>query len=146
MAGTLPGFDADGFRDAIRFAMNMGAPPDEGQQATFYFPKIATSAAPVDGRGVPFAPGTPVSRVPSKPPVRVVCGIEDAASDSDETGFGSFGQAIIITMFDEEFATVEGFEFVAVGGVRYDYARLLLPRGLGPVGIYRILCTGEGQR
>lgn len=146
MAGNLPGFDPDEFRDALRFAMNMGAPPDAEQQATFVFPMIPTSTVPVDARGVPYAPGTPVSRTPSKDPVRVPCAIEDAASESDETGFGSFGQAIIVTLFDEDFEVVEGFEYVVVGGVRYDYARALVPRGLGPVGIYRLLCTGEGQR
>lgn len=148
MAGNLPGFDAEGFRDAIRFAMNMGASPDVEQQATFFFPMTITSTYPTDGRGVLFAPvsGTAVTRTPSKDPVRVPCAIEDAAADSDETGFGSFGEAIIVTVFDTEYTAIRGFEYVVVGGVRYDYARMLVPRGLGPVGIYRFLCTGEGQR
>lgn len=146
MAGNLPGFDADGFRDALRFAMNMGASPDEEQQAIFVFPRTVTSTGPTDDRGVPFAPGTPVVRTALKPAVRVACAIEDAASDGDETGFGSFGEAIVVTVFDEEWVQIQGFEYVMVGEVRYDYSRLLIPRGLGPVGIYRILCTGTGQR
>ena len=146
MAGSLPGFDPDGFRDAIRFAMNMGAPPDEEQQATFFFPKTVTTAGQVDGRGVPYGPGTPVARTPSKPSVRVPCAVEDAAASAEETGFGTFGDAIIVTLFDEDYEQVKGFEYVVVGGVRYDYSRKLVPTGLGPVGIYRLLCTGEGHR
>ena len=146
MAGTLPNFDPEEFRDAIRFAMNLGAPPDAEQQATFYFPKVTTSTAPLDPSGVPFAPGTPVARAPSKPPVRVPCGIEDASGEPLVTGIGRFGDGIIVTLLDEDFEAVAGFEFVSVGGVRYDYARELVPRGLGQVGIHRLLCTGEGAR
>lgn len=146
MAGNLPGFDPDGFREAIRFAMNLGATPDIEQQATFYFPKTTTSAGPLDPSGVPFAPGTPVARTPTREPVRVPCGIEDAAGDPQATGIGRFGDGIVVTLLDEDYAAVEGFAFVAVGGVRYDYARELIPRGLGPVGVHRLLCTGEGAR
>lgn len=146
MAGNLPGFDPDGFRDAIRFAMTIGLPPDVEQQATFYFPKVVTATAPLDPSGVPYAPGTPVARTPQKAPVRVPCGIEDASGDVAATGLGRFGDGIIVTLLDKDYEAVLGFEFVSVGGVRYDYARELIPRGLGTVGIHRLLCTGEGSR
>lgn len=145
MAGNLPGFDPESFRSAIRFAMTMGLPPDAEQQATFYFPKVVTGG-PVDDSGVPFAPGTPVARTPSKAPVRVPCGIEDASGEPTLTGLGRFGDGIIVTLLDEDYEAVKGFEFVVVGGVRYDYSREMVPRGLGQVGIHRLLCTGEGAR
>jgi len=145
MAGLLPDFDPDSFRDAIRFAMNMGAPPTETDQATFYFPR-GSVGGPRDASGVPFSPDTSVTFTTVKPPVKVPCAIEDASGSSTQTGLGSYGDAVVVTLLDEDYETVRGFEFVAVAGVRYDYQRELPPAGLGPVGVHRLLCTGEGQR
>lgn len=146
MSGTIPGFDPDEFRNALRFAMDMGAPNDAAQRATFYFPKTVTATGPTDASGAPYSPDAAVTRAQSKPPVTVSCAIEDAAGSADETRIGRFGDGIIITLFDEEFAQVTGFEFVGYRGLRYDYDRELLGSSLGSVDIHRLLCIAEGAR
>lgn len=147
MAGPIPGFDPDGFRDAIRFAMTMGAPLDADQQATFYFPKTAVTTGVVDAQGVPYSPDTAVTKQSPKQPVKVACGVEDASGSADETSLGDFGDGIIITLLDTEYAQVVGFEYVAYKGVRYDFRRELPDAAaLGPVGVHRLLCIGEGSR
>lgn len=148
MAGNIPGFDADAFRDALRFAMDMGAPIDDAQKATFYFPKTATVAVggTADAEGVPYSPNTAVTKAPSKDPVKVSCGIEDAAGNADVTNLGNFGDGIIVTLLDTEYALVQGFEYVVYKGDRYDFRRELADAAaLGPVGVHRLLCTGEGS-
>jgi hypothetical protein len=146
VAGTLPSFDPDEFRDAIRFAQTMGMPDDVGAQATFYFAKTVTADAPVDDAGVPFAPETAVTRETSKSPVRVTCSIEDGGPEASETPIGKYGKAIVITLLDEEYEKVVGFEVVAYQGVDYDFDRELLASALGSVGIHRLLCISEGVR
>jgi len=127
--------------------MTMGAPNDADQQATFYFPKTRTATGPVDSTGVPYAPTTTVTEdAGPKDPVKVTCSIEDAAGNPTETGIGTFGQAIVVTLLDEDYATVVGFEFVAYQGLRYDFSRELLAGGLGVVAVHHLLCVGEGSR
>lgn len=145
MAGKAPGFDPAGFRAGIRFAMNLGAPPDVNLRATFFFPKVVTADVPLDSSGVPYAPA-PVDAAQVKPPVRRPCGIEDASGGTTSTRLGEYGDAIIVTLLDEDFAAVEGFEFVVISGLRYNYDKELLPSALGTVVVHRVVCTGEGRR
>lgn len=147
MAGVIPGFDPDEFRDAIRFAMTMGAPEVVDQRATFYFPKPRTATGPTDASGVPYSPTDTVTEQPAaQDPITATCSVEDAAGNPTETGIGTFGDAIVVTLLDEEYELVLGFEFVAYQGVRWDYEKELLAGGLGSVGVHRLLCVGEGRR
>ena len=145
MAGVIPGFDPDEFRSAIRFAMDMGAPEALDKRATFYFPKTKTATGPTDASGVPFGPDATVTSAPSKDPVRVSCSITDAAGEAQVTDIGNYGDAIVVTLLDQDFQQVVGFEYVVYKGNRYDYLRELLGGGLGSVGIHQLLCTGEGR-
>lgn len=147
MAGDVSGFKPDEFRKGIRFVMGLGAPDDTGQQATFYFPRAATPAdSTVDSEGVPFGPEQ-MTFSRARNPVRVPCAIEDPFTAGIATGEGPFGAGtIIVTLLDDDFDQVEGFVYVVVGGVRYDYRRELIPRGLGTVTVHRLVCVGEAGR
>lgn len=145
MAGKVSGFDPAGFREGIRFAMNLGAPPEVSLRATFFFPKAMTADVPLDSSGAPYAPAE-VDVAEVKPPVQRPCGIEDASGAPTNTHLGKYGDAIVVTLLDEDFAAVNGFEFLVISGLRYNYDYEMLPGALGTVVVHRVVCTGEGRR
>ncbi len=145
MAGDLPGFSAEDFRLNIQFAMNMGLPNDDAAKPTFYFPQQVSADVPVDGEGVPFAPSGDVDRTPIKPAVRVPCAIEDEAGNAVViTAIGGMSEdRLVLTFLDTDWAKVEGFLYVALGGDKYNFVKELHPRALGPVDIHKVLVVGE---
>lgn len=145
MAGQIPGFDPDAFRDGIRFAMDLGAPPDASLQATFVFPKVKTTTGPVNAQGVPLDPSARATFAPSKPPVKVACGIEYGDGTTTDTSIGRFStDKIVVTVLDSEYEQIQGFELVLFNTVPYYYKKELRVAGLGPVGVYQFLCVAEG--
>lgn len=145
MAGNVPDFSPDGFRTAIRFAMDMGAPTDDALKATFYFKAdTATATGPLDASGVPYGPDAVVTRRPRRK-VQVTCGLEYSSGPaSQRTSVGGFGgDRVVVTLLDEDYELVRGFEFVVIGGVKYRYVKDLIPRGLGTVTIHQVECAAE---
>lgn len=145
MAGTNRDFDAQAFRDGVRFAMDMAAPVEAVDQATFYFPNVLVYNRPVDADNVPFDPASTVTSQPVTP-VRVTCAIEYFDADGLPTNFGTVTPSkITITLLDEEYERVKSCSSVVVGGERYVYQRTEPPLGLFEVGLFTLHFTAEDE-
>lgn len=136
MAGQNSGFDARAFRQNIRFVMAMGAPPSEGEQATFYFPSQLVYNANTDAEDVPFDPNATVTRV-IPPSVRVPCAVEYKDVNGELTDFGVITPSkASITLLDEDYAQVKGCAYVVLRGEKFAYRSTEYPTGLFDVGVY----------
>lgn len=142
----IRGFNANAVRAGLRTAMTVGLPPLASEQPVFYMPR--TMDAPtqnVDSEGVPFNP----SYAPTfDPPVthKVPCAIEYVDGEGKLTGFGVVAPTkVVLTLLDEDYQTVKGFEYVAIAGVRYWYRRTENPKGLISVGLYKVHCQSEDE-
>lgn len=128
--------------------MNMGLPPDEESRATFVFPRVVTAVGgELDHTGVPLSPDARVTAAPARK-VQVPCGVEHGggASGDPETSIGRFGTGrVTITLLDEDYAQVKGFQAVLLGGVPYYFVRELPPSGLGAVGVHQLECRTEAE-
>lgn len=145
MAGFNPDFDSSEFRTGIRFAFEMGAPVEIGDQATFFFPNQLVYNRPVDDEFTPFDPQATVTTVPPRP-VKVLCGIEYQGAEGQAIVFGTVtASRLVITLLDEEYALVQGCSYVVVGGERYNYRRTEKPNGLFDVGLYLLHFQAEND-
>lgn len=145
MAGTDPGFNAAEFRDAIHFAMQMGAAPDEAEQVQFGFASVLTFNGTADGDNVPFDPAATVTSV-APPLVHVDCAVEYFDAENQPTNFGLMAPTrLAITLLDEEYDQVKEASYVLVHGDRYDYRRTQPPQGLFDVGLYVMHFTAQSE-
>lgn len=139
MAGTNvddPGFDAE-FRADIRETMLMGLPVAVADRPTFMFTQSKTWVAS-DSAGEPwsFAPPSPgdVQQGPVKPPVQVLCAVEDSAlggrSETESTAGPIDESTVLLYMFEDEWAQVHDFTSVLLGGSTYRRVARLKPLSL----------------
>lgn len=146
MAGTLDGFDAAGFRDGIRFAMNMGAPPVVGDQVKFYFAPTSTTSASKDDTGLPFNPAV-APTVTTPTPVSVPCSVEFARQEGEHDRIGYVVPSRLrVMLLDADFDLVEGCAYLVYGGDRYDFRYEEPPTGLFDVGIHVLIFVARGER
>lgn len=145
MAGTSSQFNADTFREGIRFAMELGAPPDSAQQATFYFPNELVYVGESDDNDIPFDPDIPVTTsVPD--PVQVPCAIQYFDDQGELTPFGTVTPARVeVTLLDEDYDEVAGASYVVIGGDKYVFRRVEPPSGLFDAGIYVMHFAAESE-
>lgn len=143
MATALPGFDAEGFRNDVRLAMTVGLPPLEADQPRFVFPRQYTHTTPADEDDVPFDPAArPTVSAPRS--VRVPCAVEYVDAEGKVENFGVIVPSKVkITLLDQDYQRVRGFEFVVIGGERYFYAKTEVPVGLDVVGVWTVHCRAE---
>lgn len=145
MAGSVPGFNPDEVRTGLRLAMNIGLPPVETDQPTFYFPRAASTTGAADEDAMPF---DVTKRRVLDPPrsVRVPCAIEYFDNQGKIENFGVIVPSKVeLTVLDEEYEKIKGFEYVVIGGSRYWYSRTATPAGLVSIGVFTIYCTAEDQ-
>lgn len=145
MAGADAGFNAAEFRDAIHFAMEMGAAPEADEQVTFHFASTLTYNVPADGAHVPFDPSATVtSAAPS--PVQVPCAVEYFDAENQPSSFGLMAPSrLSITLLDEDYAQVKHADYVIAHGDRYNYRRTEPPSGLFDVGLYTMHFTAVNE-
>lgn len=145
MAGTDPGFNADEFRDAIHFAMNLGAAPDAGERVLFMPESVLTYNVAVDGANVPFDPAATVTRTtPSA--ITVDCAVEYFDAENQPTPFGPLAPSrVAITLLDVDYDQVKECRYVVIHGDRYDYRRTEPPSGLFDVGLYVMHFTSTSE-
>jgi hypothetical protein len=147
MAGDvrIQGFNADAVRAGLRLAMQVGLPTVTGDQPTFYMPRTWTATETVDAEGVPFDPAyrPTYARLAA---VKVPCAIEYHDAEGKMTGFGEVAPSrIVLTLLDQDFAQVDGFEYVVVRGVSYSYHHMETPKGLVTVGLFRVHCQAVDE-
>ena len=142
-------FDADAFRTAIRFAMQMGSPPDEDRQAVFVFKSSGRSywkdgvelddPPRVDRDGKPLDPTIEVREVPGRRE-KVDCAIEILRADADELPVGNFRPTkAVVTLLDQEYAKIEGCRELLYNADRYLYGYEPEAPGLFDVGTHTII-------
>lgn len=143
MATAIPGFDADEFRAGIRLAMTVGLPPLEADQPLFVFPRQVVNTAPADQDGVPFDPDArPVAAIPVS--VRVSCAVEYDDTTGRVENMGVITPSVVkLTLLDEEYAQIRGFEYVVIAGDKYLYRLTEPPVGMDTVAVWTVHCVAE---
>lgn len=148
--GLSATFDSQGFRNAIRFAMEMGAPPDPALRPTFVFPPsgttyrkngidIAASDVRRDRDGHPLDPDIETIQTPGAR-IQVDCAIEIMRADANEIPVGSFRPTkAVITLLDEEHEQVKGCREVIYNGDRYAFGYEPDAIGLFDVGTFTMI-------
>jgi hypothetical protein len=138
-------FPAKRFREAIRGVWDMAATPDE-QRLTFGFnEKVTSTSTSIDGEGVAFDPRVKLNRT-TKDPVVVPCGVEYRTASGESTPFGVVSQPrLAITLFDEDYALIEGADWVEIEDERYLYAYDEPPTGLFQVGLHTLVFQHEAE-
>lgn len=145
MAGADSGFNSAEFRDAIHFAMKMGAAPEVDEQAIFHFATASAFTAPADGADVPFDPSAVITTT-TPDPVKVDCAIEYLDSENQPTSFGLMAPTrIVVTLLDVDYEQVQDAAYVVIHGDRYDYRRTEPPAGLFDVGLYTMHFTARNE-
>jgi hypothetical protein len=156
--GISADFDGDQFRNAIRFAMQMGTPPEVGKRASFVFKSTGRTYwkdAGVDDAGDPrtiqqMSPRLDRDGKPLDPTIQVIntapviktvdCVVEITRADADELPVGNFRPTkATVTLLDEQYDQVKGCRELLFNGDRYLYG--YEPEGLGlfDVGVNTII-------
>lgn len=137
--GISADFDGVQFRNAIRFAMQMGVPPDPDKQAVFVFKPTGrtywkndvqlVSAPRLDRDGKPLDPTVEVRRVEADTKT-VDCAVEIVRADAEELPVGTFRQTkAVVTVLDEQYEEIRGCIEMVFNGDRYKFG--YEPEGLG---------------
>lgn len=137
------GFDAAGFRNAIRQTMVMGQPNAVEERATFQW-TTESSYAQEDPAHNPYSwDDTPVvstSHADVQVPVAVEFSARPAASV--DTSVGQFDTSrAVITILDSDYALITGADKVLLGGNTYVIDFVAPPLGLFEVTIYQMFCS-----
>lgn len=146
--GISADFDAAGFRNAIRFAMEMGLNPDPSRRPTFIrksssrvYKKnsVVISTPRLDRDGRPLDPEVEVVR-PADVEVSVDCAIEVQRADAEELPVGTFRPTkVVATLLDDQYEEVKDCREMLYNGDRYVYGYEPESNGLFDVGVYTII-------
>jgi hypothetical protein len=143
----IPNFDANAVRAGLRLAMQVGLPVMAEDQPTFFMPTTIAGdgANTLDQQGTPFNPAFRPTRVATRG-IRVPCAVDYKDSSGHLEAMGSvFPAGVVLTLLDEDYAKIKGFEYVAIGGVKYNYQRVQKPDGLVSVGIFTVHCLSDDE-
>jgi len=137
MAGTPPGFDAASVRAGLHQAMQFGI--SEAEIPTFVMP--APDPVTGDDRGVPWDIDAAVSR-PARQEIQVLCALEYQPQVTATQGDLADRQParITITILDEEYEQIKGFDYLKIGGRKFTYKSTYPSLGLGTVVVWQIRC------
>lgn len=139
-----PGFNRAEVLAGLHRAMGFGEPNNASDKATFVSFDALSGNTRHDDNGVPFDPGARVSRVPK--PVQVPCAVEWADASDVSGGFGSLQPTTIrVTLLDPDYRKVKGFEYVLIGGDKYNYRETEPPVALGSIDIWTVHVQAEDE-
>jgi hypothetical protein len=138
-------FDADKFRNAIRFVFEMAEPPENGLEVMFHFVDVITVPGIADGDQVPFDPNVTPTRV-TKAPLNVPCQVEFLAASDTPTAFGTIVPAKLkILLLDVDYLLVSTASFVVLNGDRYNRQYEEPSTGLFDVGLHTMVFVAENE-
>lgn len=151
MAGTTDprssAFNAATFRDAIRFAMDMGLPEATADRATFKWTPVKTYPNP-DGGGRPYnLTSTPTSTT-THADVQIPVAWEFVARQAQETNtsMGEFDASrIVMTILDDDYSKVVGADTVVLGGNTYTIDFVAPPMGLFSVTVFELYLSARDE-
>ena len=141
------GFDADAFREAVKFAMHMGLPESTDERATFRW-EVERTFAVADSGGVPFDKTADPLTETTHDDVQIDVAVEFSTIRGTDitTSVGQFNAArAVITVLDEDYASIEGANTVLLGGNTYDIDFVRPPVGLFAVTVYQLDCTARDE-
>jgi len=140
-------FDEAAFTQGILTAMAVGTPPDPADRPVFVFADTSTATGSVDDEGIPFDVTATPTRTPGAEVTDIPCAIEfvDAAGQVADVGILQLTK-IKITLLDEQYQLVKGFDHVRIAGDRYYYRKTEPPIGMVTKTIYTVHCTAEDDR
>lgn len=147
--GISADFDGEGFRSAVRFAMQMGLNPDpdrrpkfvkKGQGRTYVKNGETLSSAPrLDRDGKPLDPEIEVVKEADQL-ISVDCAIEVERADAEELPVGNFRPTkVIATLLDQQYALVKDCRELIYNGDRYLFGYEPESNGLFDVGVYTMI-------
>jgi hypothetical protein len=143
----IANFDANQVRAGLRLAMQVGLPVIVADQPTFFFPAVVTGDGThaLDQQGTPFSPTYRPTRV--RPVgIKVPCSVDYVDAAGNLVAMGTVSAAgIVLTLLDEDYVKVKGFSYCVIGGIKYNYKRTDVPKGLVSVGIYTIHCLSDDE-
>lgn len=153
--GISATFDNDGFRNAIRFAMQMGANPDVSRQPRFVKRSSArtywknntqlTTVPRMDLDGNPLDPDIEV-RSPDAELVAVDCAVEIVRAEADEVPVGNFRPVkAVVTLLDEQYQLVKGVRELLYNGDQYIFGYEPESNGLFEVGVYTMIFYAKDE-
>lgn len=133
-------FNEDEFRDAIRFAMNMGLPDNDSMRPTFRW-KVDRTNAIADPAGDPYVWSEVPTAIVTHDDVQVPVAVEFTARKSAAEG-GPFGEIdvsrVTLTLLDEDFDQIAGADQVILTGNTYDIAMVAPAQGLFGVTVWTV--------
>ena len=149
-------FDAAQFREAIKFAMTMGAPPAPGDRAIFVFGStgqtywkngiqlLITPMLDQDGR--PLDPTVEVRKTQAVTKKQgpaadeIDCAIEFEPVDREELPVGNLRPGkMTVTVLDADYTKIQGCKEVQMTGDRYLFQYEVPALGLFDVGIRQLV-------
>lgn len=140
-------FPSAQFRDAIKFAMNMGLPNTVSERATFRW-KVESTYSEADPGGTPYDLTAAPTSTDAPADVRIDCAVEfvSTTNASGGTAVGDFDVArVVLTVLDTDFVLIDGADQVLLGQNIYDINFVAPPMGLFDVTIYQIYATAVDE-
>lgn len=156
MAGTPPGFIEAEVRAGLHAAMEFGRPTGTDEAVVFHVPTFPSPpGAAFDQDGVPYDP-TMSRSAPTYELVSVLCAVEyldrqQAFTNPDILGSGVTNSVLRLTMLDEEYEQIRGFDWCSVksatgtGTERYWYRRTAPAIGMGTIDVFMVYCEAEDE-
>ncbi len=146
--GIPVNFDNESFRQAIRFAMQMGTNPDpdkrpifirKNQGRTYKKDGVVIPTPRLDRDGKPFDPEIEVVKAPDER-VSVDCAIEVERADAEELPVGNFRPTkVVVTLLDDQYEVVNDCRELIYNGDRYLFGYEPESNGLFEVGVYTMI-------
>lgn len=147
--GITASFDNDAFRNAVRFAMQMGINPDPDRRPIFIrkatgrtYKKDGVVLGPpprMDRDGKPLDPDIEVIKAPDVQ-VSVDCAIEVERADAEELPVGNFRPTkVVVTLLDNQYTLVKDCRELLYNGDRYLFGYEPESTGLFEVGVYTMI-------
>ena len=153
--GISVDFDGEGFRNAIRFAMQMGTNPDpdkapvfiqKGTGRTYWKDDAQLLTTPrLDRDGQPLDPEVEVRRE-ADDQIRVDCAIEVVRADAEELPVGTFRLVkIVVTLLDDQYEEVKDCRELLYNGDLYMFGYEPESNGLFDVGVYTMIFYAKDE-
>lgn len=144
-------FDAAAFRDAIHFAMRMGAPEAVNERLTFrWTPRDTFTVADPAGRTYDWTQAPTATTTITD--IQLDCAWKFAGGPTAENPMGQFDQTKIeVTLLDEEYQALLAHsggdmpDLIVAGGNDYVLAYMPPPNGLFDVTVYTLYAEARDE-
>lgn len=153
MAGTDSRFDAAAFRDAIRFAMDMGTPEIDNPYGAFLWNTERTFTYAQDSSGAPLDWGASPATETERASVTIPVALEFVSKGGDtmDTRIGEMDVSrCIVTILDEDYTSLLVYDNVLPNQVQFDEALYDIqfwapPLALFDVVIHQVHCQAVDE-